>query len=237
VTRASSASFAWLAAIASAGLCLSHAAGAQTRETPPCPMPEGPAREECSSRLWETLTGEKAAAIRTTPAMTPATTLAPVNGGGWVVSETTSPVDYSPQVSAATISHAAVEDAPSSLAIRCRLQRIELSVITGGSWKASDNGEFRVAYRIGEQPAVEEQWIAAPDGRAASFKGDALQVLQSLPDSGTMSISVFDWQGPAHEAAFQLDGLAAVRQRILAACKTAPAAPAAQGSARRPRRR
>jgi hypothetical protein len=204
---------AWLAAIALAGLC--QAADAQLREATPCPMPGGPAQQECSAKLWELLTGEKAA--------TKTTTSAPPRSGGWLVSETTSPVDYSPQVSASNLSHATAEDAPSSFAIRCRLRRIELSVSTAGIWKAPTNDQIRVAYRIDEQPTVEALWIAARDGHTASFKGDALQLLHSLPNSGLMSISVFDWQGPAHEAVFQLDGLAAVRQKILEACKATPA--------------
>jgi hypothetical protein len=109
------------------------------------------------------------------------------------------------------------------LTIRCRLQRIELSVSTAGSWKASGNEQLRVAYRIDQRPTVEAQWFAARDGHTASFKGDTLQLLQSLPDTGLMSISVFDGPGPAHEAVFQLDGLAAVRQRIVEACKAIPA--------------
>jgi hypothetical protein len=146
------------------------------------------------------------------------------SGGGWLVSETTSSVDYSPQVSASNLSHPTAEDAPSSFTIRCRLRRIELSVSTAGSWKGSTNDQIRAAYRIDQRPTVEALWIAVRDGHTAGFKGDALQLLQSLPNSGLMSISVFDWQGPAHEAVFQLDGLAAVRQKILEACKATPAA-------------
>ena len=142
-------------------------------------------------------------------------------------------MDYSPQVSASNLSHATAEDAPSSFTIRCRSRRIELSVSTAGSWKASTNDQIRVAYRIDQQPAVEALWIAARDGRAASFKGDALQLLQSLPDSGLTSIGVFDRQGPAHEATFQLDGLAAVRQKILESCKATPAAERALARQRR----
>lgn len=205
-----------LAAIALAGLCPCHAAGAQPREALPCAMPEGPARQECSAKLWEALTGEKPAVKTVAPT--------PPGSGGWLVSETTSPVDCSPQVSASTLSHASAEDAPTSLSVGCRLQRIEISVSTAGHWKSSGNGQFRVVHRIDQRPAVEEQWIAVRDGRAASFKGDALAFLQSLPDSGLMSISVFDWQGPAHEADFRLDGLAAVRERVLAACKAEPTA-------------
>jgi hypothetical protein len=184
-------------------------------------MPEGPARQECSAKLWELPAGDKT------------TTSAPPSGGGWLVSETTSPVDYSPQVSASNLSHPTAEDAPSSLIVRCRLQRIELSVSTAGNWKASTNDQIRVAYRIDQRPAVEALWIAARDGRTATFKGDALQLLQSLPDSGPMSIGVFDRQGPAHEAVFQLDGLAAVRQKVLAACKATPAAEQASAHQRR----
>jgi hypothetical protein len=76
-------------------------------------------------------------------------------------------------------------------------------------------------------------WIAARHSRAADFKGDALQLLQSLPDSGLTSIGVFDRQGPAHEATFQLDGLAAVPQKVLAACKATPAAEQASAHQRR----
>jgi hypothetical protein len=202
---------AGLAAVALAGLC--HAAGAQPWEAPTCSIPEGPIRQECTAKLWEGLTGDKDATTTSAPP-----------GGGWLVSETTSPVDYSPQVSASSLSHATAEDAPASLNVRCRLQRVELAVSTAGRWKASSNDQLRVAYRIDQRPKVEGLWIAARDGRTASFKGDTLQLLQSLPDSGLMSISVFDGQGRAHEAAFQLNGLAAVRQKVLAACKATPAA-------------
>jgi hypothetical protein len=190
-------------------------------------MQEGPTRQECGARLWGILTGDSKAAAKSTSPASP-------EGEGWLVSETTSPVDYSPQVNAATLSHATAENAPSTLTVRCRLQRIELSVSTvAGSWKASGNGQFRVAYRVGLQPAVEEQWVAAQDGRTASFKGDTQQLLQSLPDSGPIAIGVFDWQGPAHEAVFQLDGIAAVRQKILAACKAPTSAERAPARRRR----
>ena len=204
---------AWLAAIALAGLC--HNAGAQLREATPCQMPEGPAQQECSAKLSEPLTNGQAS--------TKTTTSAPPSGGGWLVSETMSPVDYSPQVSASNRARASAEDAPSSFTIGCRLRRIELSVSTAGSWKASTNDQIRVAYRIDQRPTVEALWIATREGHTAGFKGDALRLLQSLPNSGLMSISVSDWQGPAHEAVFQLDGLAAVRQKILEACKATPA--------------
>jgi hypothetical protein len=175
-----------------------------------CLRLEASARQQCVDRLWWELTGANAPVPSTR------------GGESWVISETTSPVDYSPQISAAILSHATAENAPSSLTIHCRRQRAELSVSTAGTWRASSAEEFRVAYRINDGPVVEERWAAAAGGRTANFKGDALQLLRSLPDGGQISFRVFDWQGPAHEATFQLDGLDAVREKIGAACKPLP---------------
>jgi hypothetical protein len=202
-----------LLAIAFAGM--SHVVCAQpaddaVTQMKTCLRLEAAARQQCVDRLWWELTGDKV--------QVPSTR----GGGSWVISETTSPVDYSPQISAAILSHATVENAPSSLTIHCRRQRAELSVSTAGLWRASSAEEFRVAYRINDGPVVEERWAAAAGGRSAAYKGDALQLLRSLPDGGQISFRVFDWQGPAHEATFQLDGLDAVREKIGAACKPLP---------------
>jgi hypothetical protein len=175
-----------------------------------CLRLESSARQQCVDRLWWELTGDKAPVSGTR------------GGGSWSVSETTSPVDYTPQISAAIASYATAENAPSSFAIHCRRQRAELAISTSGIWKASSAEEFRVAYRINDGPVVEERWAAAAGGRTAAFKGDALQFLRSLPEGGQISFRVFDWQGPAHEAVFQLDGLEAVREKIGAACKPLP---------------
>jgi hypothetical protein len=144
--------------------------------------------------------------------------------GTWVISETTSPLDYSPVVTATTLSRSNAKDAPKTFAVRCRGQRTDLMVSTDGSWHASRVNGLQVDYRINDQPAVRMQWIASADGRAALFKDDAVQFLRSLPDKGRLTIGVSDRQGPAHEATFQLTGLDAVRQKIGAACKWAPAA-------------
>jgi hypothetical protein len=142
----------------------------------------------------------------------------------WVVSETTSPVDYSPMISATTSSQAVAKDAPSILMIRCRSQRTDLLVSTEGSWHASRANELQVDLRVNDQPAVRMQWIASSDGRTAIFKDDAIRFLRSLPDGGRITVSVSDWQGIAHEATFQLTGLDVIRQKIAAVCKWTPAA-------------
>jgi hypothetical protein len=143
--------------------------------------------------------------------------------GTWIISETTSPVDYSPMVTAATLSQSNAKDAPTTFAIRCRGQRTDLLVSTEGSWRASSANELQVDYRINDQPAVRTRWTASTNGRTAVFKDDAVRFLRSLPDKGRITVSVSDWQGPSHEATFQLAGLDAIRQKIGAACKWASA--------------
>src|SRR5205823_2689643 len=51
------------------------------------------------------------------------TTPAPPAARDWIISETTSPVDYKPQISAQIMGRRAPKDAPSSIAIRCRGSR------------------------------------------------------------------------------------------------------------------
>jgi hypothetical protein len=142
----------------------------------------------------------------------------------WIVSETMSPVDYSPMITAATSSQSVAKDAPAIFMIRCRGQRTDLLVGTEGSWRASRANELQVDLKVNDQPAVRMQWSASSDGRTAIFKDDAVRFLRSLPDGGRIIVSVSDWQGAAHEASFQLTGLDAIRRKIAAACKWTPAA-------------
>jgi hypothetical protein len=142
----------------------------------------------------------------------------------WVVSETTSPVDYTPLITAAIRLPFTVKHAPNTLAIRCRGQRTELLVRTEGTWRASRAGEVQVDYQINDQPVVRLAWAASADGRTAIYKDDAVGLLQSLPEGARLKINVRDGPGDSHEATFQLAGLDAVREKIAAACKWPPVA-------------
>src|SRR6266850_3616262 len=61
----------------------------------------------------------------------------------WVVSETTSPVDYSPLITAVIRSTSSVKDAPSTLAVRCRGLRTELLLRTEGRGARRAGAKFR----------------------------------------------------------------------------------------------
>ncbi|MGB8398866.1 MAG: type VI secretion system-associated protein TagO [Bradyrhizobium sp.] len=142
----------------------------------------------------------------------------------WVVSETTSPVDYSPLVMAMVRSPSKAKDAPKTLAIRCRGQRTELEVRTEGTWRESRAGEIQVTYQINDQPIVRLPWTLSADGNAASYRNDAAELLQSLPEGARLRIDVLDGTNRRNEATFQLAGWGAVREKLAAACKWMPMA-------------
>ena len=92
----------------------------------------------------------------------------------WVVSETTSPVDYSPLITAVIHSTSSAKDAPNTLAVRCRGPRTELLLRTMGTWRSTHASEIQVDYQIDDQPFVRLQWTVSADGKTASYKDDAV---------------------------------------------------------------
>ena len=139
----------------------------------------------------------------------------------WVISETTSPVDYSPLVTGLMHSTSKVKDAPSAFVVRCVGERTELLVRTDGTWNATRGHELRVDYQVNDQPAVGLQWILSSDGKTATYKDDPVSFLQSLPDAARLKINVADRASSSHEATFQTDGWDVVRNKIGTACKWA----------------
>jgi hypothetical protein len=157
------------------------------------------------------------------PDISPKTADVPVRptGTNWVISETTSPVDYSPLVTGLMPSTSKVKDAPTTLVVRCVGERTELLVRTDGTWNATRGHELRVDYQVNDQPAVGLQWILSSDGKTATYKDDPVSFLQSLPDAARLKINVADRASSSHEATFQTDGWDVVRNKIGTACKWA----------------
>jgi hypothetical protein len=139
-------------------------------------------------------------------------------GPNWIISETTSPVDYKPQITALTTARASSQDAPSSLAIHCRARRTALIISTTGSWKQATDGEVKVVYRINEEPPVEQRGRPAETGRSLAFQGDVVRFLRSMPDSGQILVKVYAGKTPPYESTFKLVGLDPIRRKIAAAC-------------------
>jgi hypothetical protein len=137
----------------------------------------------------------------------------------WIVSETTSPIDYSPLVTAVTRATTGPRDAPDTLAIRCVGPRTEILLRTEGTWRASRSSKAQVEFQINDQPLVKQQWMASADGKTASYGNDIAGFLQSLPEGARLKIKVLDGTGPGHEATFQLAGLDAVLKKIAEPCR------------------
>lgn len=134
----------------------------------------------------------------------------------WIVSETTSPIDYSPQIVAVTKANPSSPDAPASLAIRCRARRTELTISTSGAWR--QDREVTVTYQINEEPPVEARWKRADNGRSLAFPGDVVRLLRSMPTSGQILVKVYAGRPAPYEGTFRLAGLEFVRRKIANMC-------------------
>jgi hypothetical protein len=141
----------------------------------------------------------------------------PPGGDNWVVSDTTSPVDYMPIVTATTFSRGGSDGSPMRLSIHCRGGRTEL--VIAGPAVSRGSAEYAISYRINDDQPV--QLAAGPPsfGTGAAFTGDVVSLLQSLPEEGDIAIRLSTRTGAAQEGHFLLGGLKMVREKLAAACK------------------
>jgi hypothetical protein len=135
----------------------------------------------------------------------------------WIVSETTSPIDYTPIVTATTLARGESENSLTRLTIYCRSGRTELSVsgpaVPGGST------DYIIIYRINDAQPLQVAAGAPSFGSGAAFRADVVQLLHSLPDEGGLNVRLVPRAGTAYEGQFALAGLKVVRDKVAAACK------------------
>ena len=136
-------------------------------------------------------------------------------GDNWIVSETTSPVDYTPIVSANTSRGA--DGSSMQLSFFCRNGRTEI-VITGSA--LSRKGEdYAVTYSINGNQPVRVAAGSPSFGTGVALQGDVVRLLQSFPDEGEIAIHLSTRTAAAVDQSFSLGGLKMVREKIAAACK------------------
>jgi hypothetical protein len=163
--------------------------------------------------LTSCLTGSGNAVAQTMARSTPAP-------GNWIVSETTSPVDYSPVIVATTRSQGDAEGSAMELSIYCRNGRTYL--VLAGDAIAGRTEQYAISYRINGDTPVQAGAGSALFGGIA-LQGDVINLLRSLPDEGALTIQLSARAGPSREGIFSLGGLRPVRDRLSAACKWLPA--------------
>jgi Type VI secretion system VasI, EvfG, VC_A0118 len=139
----------------------------------------------------------------------------------WIISETTSPIDYSPLVTALIQPAQQVSNGPVSLTIRCRAKSTELALQFQGDNNPAKTGEAQLDYQIDDQAFVKQRWIWSAGGRTAVYKGDPIPLLQSIPDGARLKIRASESDDAQQGATFLLIGLDPVRKRVGAACKWA----------------
>ena len=142
---------------------------------------------------------------------------AAADSDNWLVSETTSPVDYSPVVVASTLSRGGSDSATMQLSIHCRGGRTEL-MVTGPAVSRSGE-EYLISYRVNDDPPVQLPAGRPSFGVGAALRGDVVRLLQSLPDEGEFAVRLSPRTGVASEGHFLLGGLNTVREKLATACK------------------
>ena len=135
----------------------------------------------------------------------------------WTVGETTSPVDYTPIVTATTFSRDGSSGSSMHLSIHCHTGRTEL-VVAGAVFERSRES-YVISYRINDNPPVTLAGASPSSGTGVAFTGDVVRLLQSLPDEGEVALRLVARTGAAQEGRFLLGGLKRVRGRLAAACK------------------
>jgi hypothetical protein len=140
-----------------------------------------------------------------------------LHGDRWVISETTSPVDYSPVLAASILLQAGASSM--KLSIHCRRGRTDLELASDGpdTAAAGSTRDIVVTHSIHRDASIEQRWEVR--GSIASFKADAVALLRSLPAEGELAVRVYDGKSVLREGRFVLDGLDRVRDRFAAACK------------------
>jgi hypothetical protein len=135
----------------------------------------------------------------------------------WVVSETNSPVDYTPIVVAVTPARDSAEGSAMQLTLYCRNGRTEL--VVAGPAISGRGDDYAASYRINSDEPVQTPAGVPSFGTGVAFKGDIVRLLQSLPENADIIIRLAPRSGVAREGHFSLGGLKLVRERLAEACK------------------
>jgi hypothetical protein len=140
----------------------------------------------------------------------------------WIVSETTSPLDYSPVVIATASSSGGPDGAAIQLSIRCRGGRTDL--VIGGPTLDRRAEDYVVSYVVDDGQPVAVAAGTPASGTGVAVKGDVVRLLGSLPDRGEVAFRVTARQGPTLEGRYALAALKIVLNRFAVPCRWPAAA-------------
>jgi hypothetical protein len=136
--------------------------------------------------------------------------------GDWIISETRSPVDYSPVVVAVVRSKDNAEHSTMELSVNCRNGRTNLMV--AGAAISGRRDDYAVSYRINRDSPLEAGIGSAASGTGVAVQGNVVPLLQSFPDGGEIAIRLAIRGGASSEAIFSLDGFNSVKIKMARTC-------------------
>ena len=130
----------------------------------------------------------------------------------WIVSETTSPLDYTPVAVATASSRAGPDGATMQLSIQCRGGRTDM--VISGPTVTRRAEDYVVSYAVNDgQPVVVAVGTPA-SGTGVALRGDVVRLLASLPDHGEVAFRVTNRQGATLEGRYALAGLKILLARM-----------------------
>jgi hypothetical protein len=135
----------------------------------------------------------------------------------WIVSETTSPIDYSPVVIASTTARGAPDDSGLKLSIACRGGNT--SVVLSSSGVLPPGDVYTVSYAVDGGSPTTLAAAAAASGTGMAIAGDVVRLLLSLPTQGEIAFRIAGRQSVTLEGRYSLDGMRTVRERMAVPCR------------------
>lgn len=198
--------------LTSAG-ALAQVAGAAMEKLRVCSVLADTERLDCLDKLSREISppSRPASATPTPPGAAAAA------ADNWIVSETTSPVDYTPVAIATALSTAGPDGAKLQLSIQCRGGRTDLVIAAPAITRRTE--DYVVSYGVdGGQPVALAAGAPA-SGTGLAIKGDIVRLLALLPDRGEVAFRVTAREGVAVEGRYAIAGLKTVRDRLAVPCK------------------
>ncbi len=135
----------------------------------------------------------------------------------WIVSETTSPIDYSPVVIASATARGAPDGSGMKLSIACRGGNTSVVLSSSGILPPGDI--YTVSYTVDGGSPTTLAAAAAASGTGMAIAGDVVRLLLSLPAQGEIAFRIAGRQGATLEGRYSLDGMRTVRERMAVPCR------------------
>jgi hypothetical protein len=170
-------------------------------------------RTECLETLSREITRPTAAPATTMLAPGPAASA----DHDWIISETTSPIDYSPVAVATASSNGGPDGTTMQLSVQCRGGRTDL--VISGPELTRRGEEYAISYAIDDARPVPLASGSPASGMGIAVRGDVVRFLTSLPDRGHIIFRAGARQGATVEGRYALAGLRSVLERLAGPCK------------------